>query len=171
MSKRELNRVELMVRIEERRLTQKRAAQMLGIGIRQVERLYRRYKELGAAGLVSRKRGRPSNCRIPEKTKQKALAIVRTLYPDFGPTFAGEKLCELHDIEVSVETLRSWMIADGIWESRPQRLARVHQPRPRRDCFGELVQIDGSDHEWFEDRAPRCTLLVYVDDATSRLMV
>ena len=91
MSKQELNRVELMVRIEERRLMQKRAAEMLGISVRQVERLYRRYKELGAAGLVSRKRERPSNCQIPEIIKQKALAIVRTLYPDFGPTFANEK--------------------------------------------------------------------------------
>ncbi len=91
---------------------------------------------------------------------------MRTL----GPTLAAEKLDERHGVVVSVETLRRWMIEVEIWVPRSQRNRRVHQPRHRRSCFGELIQIDGCDHEWFEDRAPRCTLLVYVDDATSRLM-
>jgi transposase len=169
MSKQELDRVELMVRIQERRLTQRQAAEMLDVSARQVERLYRRYKQSGPAGLVSRKRGRPSNRRLPEKTRKQALELVRGLYPDFGPTFANEKLSELHGVEVSVETLRRWMIADGIWNSRSQKQARVHQPRPRRACFGELVQIDGSDHDWFEDRGDRCVLLVFIDDATGQL--
>lgn len=164
-----MSRVELMLRIKERKLTQKQAAEILGLSVRQVERLFRCYKKSGAAGLVSKKRGRPSNRRISEKVKKKALSLISGLYPDFGPTFANEKLRELHGIEVSVETLRCWMIEDGIWESRSQRLARVHQPRPRRDCFGELVQIDGSDHDWFEGRADRCVLLVFVDDATGKL--
>jgi transposase len=169
MSKQELNRVELMVRIQERRLTQRQAAEMLELSVRQVERLFHGFKKSGPAGLVSRKRGRPSNRRLPEKTRKQALELVRGLYPDFGPTLAHEKLEELHGIEVSVETLRCWMIADGIWEPRSQRLARVHQPRPRRACFGELVQIDGSDHNWFEDRGDRLVLLVFIDDATGRL--
>ena len=124
MSKQELDRVELMVRIQERRLTQRQAAEMLDVSVRQVERLYRRYKQSGPAGLVSKKRGRPSNRRLPEKTRKKALELVRGLYPDFGPTFAGEKLRELHGVEVSVETLRRWMIADGCllcWASKRTR--------------------------------------------------
>jgi len=89
---------------------------------------------------------------------------------DFGPTLAAEKLEERHDLEVSVETLRRWMIDAEIWVPRLRRNRRVHQPRHRRSCFGELIQIDGCEHAWFEDRAPKCTLLVYVDDATGRLM-
>jgi hypothetical protein len=88
----------------------------------------------------------------------------------FGPTLAAEKLSELHGLDLGVETLRQWMIGAGLWVRRKDRLKRIHQPRARRDCLGELVQIDGSEHWWFEDRGPQCTLLVYIDDATSRLM-
>ncbi len=88
------------------------------------------------------------------------VGIVRTLYPDFGPTLACEKLAELHGLRPSVETLRQWMIADGLWATRKERRKRVQQPRHRRACLGELIQIDGCDHEWFEDRAPRCTALL-----------
>ena len=96
--------------------------------------------------------------------------LVREHYSDFGPTLAQEKLEELHDICVTTETLRQWMIRAGVWQTRKQRRKRIQQPRHRRDCYGELVQIDGSDHHWFEDRGPRCVLLVYIDDATGRLM-
>ena len=95
---------------------------------------------------------------------------MRERYPDFGPTLAAEKLAELHGLRLGVETLRQWMIEDRIWRRRRDRLAQVHQPRNRRECFGELVQIDGSEHWWFEDRGPQCSLLVYIDDATSRLV-
>jgi hypothetical protein len=98
------------------------------------------------------------------------LAIVRERYADFGPTLAAEKLSELHGLDLGVETLRQWMIGAGIWVRRKDRLKRIHQPRARCDCLGELVQIDGSEHWWFEDRGPQCTLLAFVDDATSRLM-
>src|SRR5271154_2767249 len=98
------------------------------------------------------------------------LWIVRQNYADFGPTLAAEKLAGEHGFSFSSETLRKWMIADGLWLDRKQRQKRVHQPRPRRECLGELVQVDGSEHWWFEDRGPQCTLLVFVDDATSRLM-
>src|SRR5690349_13878588 len=98
-----------------------------------------------------------------------ALWIVRQNYADFGPTLAAEKLAAEHGFSFSSETLRKWMIADGLWRDRKQR-RRIHQPRPRRECVGELVQVDGSEHWWFEDRGPQCTLLVFVDDATSRLM-
>jgi hypothetical protein len=170
MSRDELNRVELMRRIEERRITQVEAAVELGLSLRQVERLYRAYRERGPAELISKKRGRPSNRRLPQDLRVGVLRLVRERYGDFGPTLAHEKLVELHELRISTETLRQWMIADGLWETRSQRRGRVHQPRTRRSCLGELVQVDGCDHEWFEDRGPRCALLVFVDDATSRLM-
>jgi transposase len=170
MSERECERAELMRRVHERRLTQRRAAQMLGMSLRQVERLYRAYKHSGPKSLVSRKRGRPSNRRLSEELRRTAVGLIRARYSDFGPTLANEKLREEHQLRVSTETLRRWMIEDGLWLPHARRRDRIHQPRRRRDCLGELVQIDGCDHEWFEERGPRCVLLVYVDDATSKLM-
>jgi hypothetical protein len=170
MSRRELNRAEWMQRIRDRRATQAQAAEHPGLTVRQVERLYRAYKAHGAEGLVSKKRGRPSARRFPDALRVEAVRIVRERYADFGPTLAHEKLTEGHGLVLSVETLRQWMSAEGLWVPRAQRGPRAHPPRRRRACLGELVQIDGCDHEWFEARAPRCVLLVYVDDATGRLM-
>jgi hypothetical protein len=106
----------------------------------------------------------------PAAVRTKVIGIIRERYPDFGPTLADEKLAELHGIELASETIRQWMMAAGLWKDRRQRMRPVHQPRHRRDCVGELIQIDGSHHWWFERRGPQCTLLVYIDDATSRLM-
>ena len=169
MSRREIERAQVMRAIQERRLTQKQAASQLVLSVRQVERLFARYKRDGPTGLVSRQRGQRNHV-LPEWLREEALRIVRTRYLDFGPTLAHEKLLEVHGLRMSVETLRKWMTEDGIWKTRAQRKKRIQQPRHRRDCYGELVQIDGSDHHWFEDRGPRCVLLVYVDDATSELM-
>jgi transposase len=166
----ELDRLQVLTRIAERRLTRRKAAALLGLSERQVRRLYRRFTRTGASGLASRQRGCPSNRRLAEATRDRALSLLRKRYADFGPTFAHQKLTEEHALTFSVETLRGWMIAAGLWVPRAQRARRSQPPRPRRACLGELVQIDGSDHAWFEDRGPRCTLLVYVDDATSRLM-
>jgi hypothetical protein len=146
------------------------AAQLLGLERRQVFRLLKAYRIDGATGLISKRRGRPSNRRKPEELRTKALRIIGERYWDFGPTLAAEKLREAHGIALGRETLRLWMIAAGIWADRKQRRKRVHQPRHRRECVGELVQIDGCEHWWFEDRGPQCTLLVFIDDATSRLM-
>jgi transposase len=170
MSAKELDRLEVLGRVVERRVTQRQAAERLGLGERQVRRLCRALSQQGAAGLVSRKRGRPSNRKLPAAVREHALGVVRARYADFGPTLAREKLWEHHGVAVSTETLRQWMIDAGLWVPRSQRSRRVHQPRHRRSCLGELVQIDGCEHAWFEDRGPKCTLLVYVDDATSRLM-
>jgi len=170
MSRKELNRLEILGRVLERRLTQVQAAEQLGLGVRQVERLCRKLRIEGAPGLVSKKRGRASNHRLCGELREQCLDLVRARYHDFGPTLAAEKLREHHGVIVSVETLRKWMIDAELWITRRSRVGRVHQPRHRRSCVGELIQIDGCDHEWFEDRAPRCTLLVYVDDATSQLM-
>ena len=148
-----------------------RAAERLGLSRRQVERLANRYRCEGAAGLVSRRRGRPGNHQLPVNLCPQALALIRERYADFGPTLACEKLHECHGITLSKETVRHLMTDAGLWVPRRQRPPKIYQPRARRACLGELIQIDGSEHAWFEARAPQCTLLVYVDDATSRLMV
>ena len=146
------------------------AARQLGLSVRQIKRLVRRYRTQGTAGLVSRRRGqRPPNARAPT-LRADVLAVGRARYPDFAPTLAHEKLTEQHGDTVSVETLRQWLITAGVWQPQRRRAPRVHPRRPRRPCVGELVQIDGSPHAWFEGRAPACTLLVFIDDATSRLM-
>ena len=170
MSRKELTRLRVLIDIADGRLSVTNAADLIGVGRRQVYRLLDAFRAGGPDGLISRKRGQPSNRALGMVFRETVLAIVRERYADFGPTLAAEKLCELHGLDLGVETLRQWMIAAGIWVRRKDRLKRVHQPRARCDCLGELVQIDGSEHWWFEDRGPQCTLLVYVDDATSRLM-
>ncbi|MCB9658904.1 MAG: ISNCY family transposase [Polyangiales bacterium] len=169
MSTKELDRTQVVVRVLERRLSQRDAARQLGVSPRTVRRLCRAYEEHGPAGLISRHRGRRSNRRTPEELRRAAATLLTAHYADFGPTLATEKLTELHGFDVSVPTVRKWMIELGLWTPRRKRRA-IHQPRRRRPCRGELVQIDGSDHEWFEDRAPRAVLLVFVDDATGELM-
>jgi hypothetical protein len=154
MSSKELDRLDSIKCAVERRITQQQASQTLGLSLRHVERLCRAYRLHGPAGLISKHRGKPGNHRYPEDFKELALALVREHYADFRPTFAAEKLREIHDIRVSRETLRQWMSEAGLWIPRASRRQQVHQPRHRRECCGELIQIDGSDHEWFEDRGP-----------------
>ncbi len=170
MSEIELARLQVLRDLDQRRLTGQAAAAILGIGRRQTQRLLKAYRTQGASSLVSKVRGRPGNRRKPEAICAEALAIIRERYDDFGPTLAAEKLRELHGIHLGRETVRRWMSDEGLWVTRIRRRAKVHQPRYRRDCVGELVQIDGSEHCWFEDRGPMCTLLVFIDDATSKLM-
>lgn len=170
MSDKELGRVGVLRDVDTGRIAPADAAAVLGVTVRQVFRLLRAYRQDGPAGLVSGRRGRPSNRRYPETLRSKALSVIREHYADFGPTLAAEKLADVHGLSLSRETLRHWMMAEGLWADRKQRLRPVHQPRNRRGCVGELIQIDGSRHWWFEDRGPECTLLVYIDDATSRLM-
>jgi transposase len=169
-SMRELERVKVIEAVLEGRLRCFQAAERLQLGERQISRLCRRYEACGPAGLVSGKRGKASNRELPIDLRARAMALVRERYADFGPTLACEKLAECHGIRLAKETVRRWMRDAGLWIPRRQRPPKVYQPRARRACLGELVQIDGSDHRWFEERAPPCTLLVYVDDATSRLM-
>jgi transposase len=170
MTMREADRLKTIQAVVDRMLRVGQAAQRLGISRRQVERIVQRYIAEGAGGLVSRKRGRPSNHQLPPGTAERAIALIRERYADFGPTLASEKLLECHGLAVGKDTVRALMTAAGLWTPRRQRAVKIHQPRNRRDCLGELIQIDGSDHAWFEDRGPACTLLVFIDDATSRLM-
>jgi hypothetical protein len=171
MTMRELDRLKCIQGLIDGHLKQYVVAERLGLTSRQVRRLVDRYQRQGPVGLISRLRGRPSNRRLKVEAAEHAFAILRSQYADFGPTLAAEKLRELHGIELAVETVRSLMVAGGLWLPRRLRAPKIQQPRNRRACLGELIQIDGCDHRWFEDRAPACTALVYVDDATSRLMV
>src|SRR5882757_1074256 len=170
MSRTEIDRMSVLRDLAASRIRVTEASTLMGLGRRQVFRLAKAYGKHGPQALVSRRRGRPSNRCYPTTLRAEVIGIIRERYPDFGPTLAAEKLAELHDIHLARETVRQWMIAADLWKDRRARLKAVHQPRHRRDCLGELIQIDGSDHWWFEGRGPRCTLLVYIDDATSRLM-
>src|SRR5246127_1989412 len=170
MSRKELTRLRVLIDVADGRLSVADATGLIGVGRRQIYRLLQAFRADGADGLISRKRGGPSNRALGSVLRETVLVIVRERYTDFGPTLAAEKLSELHGLDLGVETLRQWMIGAGLWVRRKDRLTRIHQPRARRDCLGELVQIDGSEHWWFEDRGPQCTLLVYIDNPTSRLM-
>ncbi len=169
MSERDLQRVEVLTEVLGGRRTAASAASVLELSERQVWRLLRRYRTGGAGALTHQARGRPSNNRLGDGVRERALELVRAHYRDFGPTLAAEMLAETHGLEVSRETLRHWMVEAGLWLSRRQR-RQFHPPRLRRERRGELIQIDGSEHRWFEDRADPCTLLVFIDDATGRLM-
>jgi transposase len=169
MSANELSRLEVMQRLEGKRLKQKEAAGMLGITVRQIKRLLSKYRKDGARGLVSQRRGKASNNQLKAEDKQKSLDLLKGKYEGFGPTLAHEKLVEVEGLKICKESIRQIMIAEGLWKARKARKVRVHQMRERRACFGELVQIDGSPHFWFEERGPACTLLVAIDDASGKL--
>lgn len=170
MSNQEISRVEAMQRLKAKRLTQKEAARMLNLSVRQIKRLYRAYKAHGAKGLISTRRGKPSNHQMDAQVEQQVLDLLKEKYEDFGPTLAHEKLSEVHAIQISRESVRKLMIAEGFWKPKRAKKPSAHQLRERRACFGELVQIDGSEYAWFEERGPKCTLLVYIDDATGQLL-
>jgi transposase len=170
MSEKEIKRLEKMSQLGRKEITQKMAAEQLGLSERQVKRLWKAYQKQGAAGLVNKSRGKPSHNQLREEVKQQTMELILEHYRDFGPTLATEKLRELHGINISDESVRKIMLAEGLWKRRRHKKLRVFQMRERRACFGELIQIDGSDYDWFEGRSPRCTLLVFVDDATGKLV-
>ena len=170
MSVREAGRLGVIQAAASRQIRQAQAAVQLGLSVRQVKRLVRSYRERGAAGLVSARRGkRPPNA-IAEAVRERALALVGERCSDFGPTLAREKLTQCHGFSFRAETLRHWMRAAGLWAGRRRRRAQPHPRRPRRWHLGELVQIDGSRHDWSEERGPQCVLVAFIDDATSRLL-
>lgn len=169
MSARERERAHVIRQVADRELRQQRAAELLGIGLRQVKRLVASYRRRGDRGLVSGRRGKRSNNRLAERVVSRIEAALRDRYSDFGATLAAEKLGEHEGIWVSAETVRQIQIRLGLWRARRRRAKRVFQVRERRARFGELIQVDGSHHDWFEGRGPRCALLVFIDDATGRL--
>ncbi len=170
LTQRALHRLKVIEAVTDRRLTQTEAGGQLGLTPRQVKRLVAAYRARGAAGLVSQRLGQPSNRRLKEPLREAIRALLVARYPDFGPTLAQEKLLEVHQIEVSIETVRQLQMELGLWRPKRRQAARTFQLRERRGRFGELIQIDGSPHDWFEGRGPRCTLIVFIDDATGRLV-
>jgi len=170
MSVKEVSRLEVMQRLSKKQMSQKEAGQILSVSTRQIKRLLKAYCRQGAAGLVSKQRGRTSNNCLSAEIKRQALDLLKRKYQGFGPTLAHEKLVEKEKFQLSKETVRKLMIEEGLWKARKAKKVVVHQLRERRACFGELVQIDGSPHDWFEGRAAACVLLVFIDDATGQLL-
>ena len=170
MTIKEAERLSIMKQVALKKLKQREASESLGLSLRQTQRLIRSYSEEGPQGLISKRRGKANIRKMSMEKKLKIVATVREKYPDFGPTFASEKLREEENILVSRETLRKLMIEEGIWRAKKKKEKKVHQRRARRSREGELVQADGSYHDWFEGRAPKCCLIQFVDDATSKIL-
>ena len=171
MTLKEADRLAVVKRIQTKELNIGNGARELGISPRQMKRVWRRFKERGARGLLSLKKGKPSPNKIPNILRKRALKLVRTKYWDYGPTLASEKLEEKHGLKLSKETLRHLMIKEGLWKGKKRKEIKNHPRRTRRSKIGEMVQIDGSYEFWFEDRGEKCCLIVFIDDATSKIML
>jgi DNA-binding Lrp family transcriptional regulator len=160
----ELKRLHVIKRVFEKVIKQVEAAEILSLSSRQVRRIVKRIEAEGDRGIIHRSRGRPSNRRISQKIKDRVIRLYRAQYKGFGPTLASEKLLERDRIEISDETLRRWLIEAGDWKKSRKR-GRHRQWRERKHHYGEMVQMDGSHHAWFEDRGGPCVLMSYIDDA------
>lgn len=170
MSQAERDRLEALKKANKKLITQKEAAEEIGVSERQVRRLLRKLRSRGDKAVIHALRGQPSNHRLAEATEQEAIGILSDpMYRGFGPSLAAEYLRKKHGLTVSKETLRLWMSTAGLWKPHERRVEQVHQWRPRRSRYGELVQWDTSDHDWLEGRGARIYLVSMIDDATSRL--
>lgn len=167
MNLKELKKLKAVREVIRKHITQKIAAEILDLSQRQIRRLVKRVRLEGDKGIVHRCRGRPSNHKIADEFKNKVIILYRKKYPDFGPTLACEKLFEIDEVRISRETLRGWLIAEGLWAKKRKNRKHRHW-RPRRECFGQMVQVDGSHHDWLESRGPKFVFMCYIDDATSR---
>lgn len=168
MSMKEAQRLHVVRKVIEKHITQTAAARIIGLGLRQVQRIIQRVRQGGDEGICHRARGKAPNNRIPDKVKDKVIELCQETYYEFGPTHVHEKLLEENRIKVSVETLRTWFIERDLpYRKRKKRPHR--QWRERKDCRGEMVQLDGSHHDWFQGRGPVCVLMAYVDDATGEV--
>ena len=170
MTLKEAERLSVIKQVKSKKLKQREASELLCLSLRQAQRLIKAYKEKGPQGLISKKRGMANIRKMSLEKRLKIAVIVREKYSDFGPTFASEKLREKENLLVSREFLRQLMIEEGLWKAKKKKEKRVHQRRARRSREGELVQADGSYHDWFEGRAPKCCLIQFVDDATSKIL-
>lgn len=168
MSKEEARRLYVIRKVIEGEVEQVEAADMLYLSTRQIRRIVERIQEDGDKGVVHKARGRGSNRRKPEKLKDRVIGLYRKEYEGFGPTLATEKLQEVDGITISDETLRQWLIASGDWKKSRKRV-KHRRWRERRAHSGAMIQIDGSHHEWFEGRGPKCVLMGYIDDATGEV--
>ena len=170
MSIKELDRLKVLDQLRMKLIKQKQAADILGLSTRQIKRLVKEHRLHGAIGIVSQKRGKPSNRRLSNSTKELCEALIELKYVHFGPTLAHEKLIKVHGLAISVSSIRNLMISKGLWVERKKKKQNIHQLRERRSKEGELIQIDGSPHYWFEERGPKCSLLLAIDDATGKIM-
>jgi Helix-turn-helix domain len=170
MSVKEADRYAVIQQVIERTMTQADAALWLNLSVRQVKRVVRAIRQQGVQGAVSKRWGVPSNRRIAPSVREHFVDLVARHYSDFGPTLACEYLVRDHGYTGSAETLRGWMMQADLWKAKRSKVRRIHSPRTRRSRLGELVQIDGSPHAWLEDRAAKCCLIAFVDDATGQLM-
>jgi len=168
MTQKDLSVHNLILKVQEKGIKQVKAAELLGVSDRHFRRLFKAFKEQGPKGLLSKRRGKPSNSRIKDNIRASIVEKLKSTYTECGPTFAWEKLVQVEKIMISPETVRKIMIQEGLWEARKRKRLKIHQQRNRREHEGELVQIDGSPHAWFEERAPKCCLLGFIDDATSK---
>lgn len=167
MNQKERDRLQLFGRVKDGQMTLVEASDRLGLSYRQAKRLWRRYRAEGDAGLVHRSRGRPSNNRrSADAGRERAIGLYREHYQGFGPTLASQQMALRDGLVVDHETLRGWLVAAGLWQVRRDRSRRHRRRRERKAQFGDLVQLDGSDHAWFGEDHPRCCLMVMVDDAT-----
>lgn len=170
MTNKDLSRHDVITRLMRQEINGTDAARILNLTVRQIRRIKARVKKHGAKGLVHGNRGKPSNHRTSDEMIQKIETIVRENYSDFGPTFAAEKLDENHQIIIGKEKLRLLMIDWGLWTPKPRKKNKQYRSwRPRKECYGEMVQFDGSYHHWFEHRAPECCLLGAIDDAAGKI--
>lgn len=168
MSQMELKKLNIVHKILDKKLMQVEAADILGLCNRQIRRLVARVRQEGDTGIIHKSRGKPSNRALLVSLKDKVIRLYRKKYPDFGPTFANEKLFEIDRIKIANQTLRNWLIEAHAWEVTHKR-RRYRQWRERRHRYGEMEQADFSHHAWFEKRGPECVLAAYIDDATSRV--
>lgn len=169
MSQRDLSKYDAVQGSIRKEITVKKAGELLRITERQVYNLRVKVKKNGAEGLIHGNRGKPSNRRMPEKERQEIVNILRRHYSDFRPTHASEKLRDIHGLDKDPKTIRLIMTAEGLWKPKRQKGAEYRSSRLRKEHCGEMEQFDGSYHDWFEDRAPKCCLLASVDDATGRI--
>jgi transposase len=168
LKQKELKQLHIIHKVLEGSLTQRQAAEVVSLSERQIRRMVKRVGVEGDKGIQHRSRGKGSNRKLPEKLIARVVQLYQEKYQGFGPTLMSEKLLELEGIEVSKETVRTWLIEAGQWQKG--RKARTHrQWRERKDCLGEMLQMDGSHHDWFEGRRPKCVLMAYIDDATNKV--
>jgi transposase len=167
MGTEEIRRYQIVEKTRKKELTQQEGGEILGLSVRQIQRLVKKVREQGVKGVVHGLRGKPSYRKIPEAHKKKLIGIYQRKYLDFGPTLACEKLEEREGLQISRETLRQWLMEEGLW--RKHRKGKKHRIwRERKACCGQMVQMDGSHHDWLEGRGPPLVLMAYIDDATSR---
>jgi transposase len=169
LDRKDLKRLEILIMMNAKVISSSEAQTLLHLSRSQIYKLLRAYRLDGEVAIVRKARGRPSNRAFPTPVRKYVLRLIEERYADYGPTLIAETLLELHDIKICAETIRTWMIKEGLWLTNRAARKRLHQPRKRLPRYGDLVQIDGSDHDWFEGRGPRCTAMVMVDDSTGKL--